>query len=96
MPAHLIAFARSIKDPERYQEYTAQVRSLIAAAGGEPIVGGPVAETLVGSSDASAVAVIRFPDIQALEDWYRSDAYQALVPVRDAAADITLLTLASE
>jgi uncharacterized protein (DUF1330 family) len=95
MPAHLLALAR-IKDPKKYQKYTAQARSLIAAAGGEPIAGGPVAETLVGSSDASAVAVIRFADSQALEDWYRSDAYQALVPLRDAAADVTLLTLASE
>jgi uncharacterized protein (DUF1330 family) len=95
MPAHLIALAR-IKDPEKYQEYTVQARPLVAAAGGEVIAGGPVADKLVGSSDASAVAAIRFPDTQALEDWYRSDAYQALVPVRDAAADMTFLTLASD
>jgi len=95
VPAHLIAIAR-IKDPEKHQEYVTLSGPLIKAAGGELLAAGPVAETLVGTSDASALAAIRFPDAQALQDWYDSDAYQALVPIRDAAAEMTFLTLAGE
>jgi uncharacterized protein (DUF1330 family) len=37
------------------------------------------------------VVVIRFPDAQALDDWYSSDAYQALIPLRTEAADVDLI-----
>jgi uncharacterized protein (DUF1330 family) len=42
------------------------------------------------------VAVIRFPDAKALRDWYSSDAYQALVSIRDAAADVTFLVVTGD
>jgi uncharacterized protein (DUF1330 family) len=35
--------------------------------------------------------VIRFPDAQALDDWYNSEAYQALIPLRTEAADVDLI-----
>lgn len=96
MPAHLIALARNIRDPQKYEEYTTRARALLAAAGAEPVAGGPVSETLAGTIHAAVAAVVRFPDARALEEWYRSDAYQALVPLRDAAADLTLLTIVGE
>jgi uncharacterized protein (DUF1330 family) len=35
--------------------------------------------------------VIRFPNLAALQGWYRSPAYQALIPLREQAADVLLL-----
>jgi uncharacterized protein (DUF1330 family) len=36
--------------------------------------------------------VIRFPDADAVAGWYNSPAYQALVPLRVAAADVDLVS----
>ena len=35
--------------------------------------------------------VIRFPDPASLRGWFESPAYQALIPLREAAADVTLI-----
>jgi len=35
--------------------------------------------------------VIEFPDQQAVAGWHASAAYQALVPLRQQAADVVLL-----
>jgi uncharacterized protein (DUF1330 family) len=36
--------------------------------------------------------VIRFPDLKAVDGWYASAAYQALIPLRQEAADMDLLS----
>jgi uncharacterized protein (DUF1330 family) len=36
--------------------------------------------------------VIRFPDRAAVEGWFASDAYQALIPLRERAADLVLVS----
>ena len=38
--------------------------------------------------------VIRFPSVEAVDAWYQSDAYQALIPLRLAAADVDLISFA--
>jgi uncharacterized protein (DUF1330 family) len=39
--------------------------------------------------------VIRFPNIEALNNWFNSDDYQALIPVREQAANIDLISYQS-
>ncbi|HMN57266.1 MAG TPA: DUF1330 domain-containing protein [Ottowia sp.] len=34
--------------------------------------------------------MIRFADVATAEQWFRSDAYQALLPLRAQAADVVL------
>ncbi|MFZ1607026.1 MAG: DUF1330 domain-containing protein [Rhodoferax sp.] len=41
------------------------------------------------------IVVIRFPTIAAAQGWFSSAAYQALIPVRLQAADVTLLFYAT-
>jgi len=36
--------------------------------------------------------VIRFPSLEEADGWHRSPAYQALVPLRQSAADVVLTT----
>jgi len=36
--------------------------------------------------------VIRFPSPEAVQGWFSSAAYQALIPTRTEAADVTLLS----
>ena len=44
-----------------------------------------------GEADHRAVGIVKFPDKEALAAWYASDAYRALIPLRDEAADMTLV-----
>jgi uncharacterized protein (DUF1330 family) len=54
---------------------------------------GRVLGTLAGSADHHFEAIFRFEDRTALEAWYMSDDYQALIPLRDAGADVTFKVL---
>ncbi len=51
------------------------------ASGGEPS----------GDSPHPDIVVIRFPSAAAAGDWFASPAYQALIPLREQAAEVLLL-----
>ena len=36
------------------------------------------------------IVVIRFPNLVAADGWFKSEAYQALIPLREQAADVML------
>jgi len=91
MTAFFVATSR-IKDAEKFAEYGAGVGPTLAPFGGELVLRGKAVETLAGSSDHHAVGILRFASMDDLVGWYRSDAYQALVALRDAA--VTAATLA--
>lgn len=91
MSAFFVATVR-IKDPVKFQEYAQQAGATFAAHGGELMLRGKADRVLVGDLDHETVGIVRFPDDAALNTWYGSDAYQALIPLRDAAADITIIT----
>ena len=64
---------------------------------GRPICSAPSAApwkapALAGESPHSDIVVIRFPSVAALNDWFSSPAYQALIPLREQAADVLLLS----
>jgi uncharacterized protein (DUF1330 family) len=40
-------------------------------------------------------AMFEFPSAHAIDAWYASDAYQALIPNRDEAATVTIVVLDS-
>jgi uncharacterized protein (DUF1330 family) len=39
--------------------------------------------------------VIRFPDADAVNGWFNSPAYQALIPLREQAAEMVLVSYAA-
>ena len=80
----------NVKNPEKFAEYGQKAAETFGPYGGEVIVRGKYVSTLVGSEPHSAGAVIRFPNKSSVDEWYASDAYQAIIPLRDAAADMTL------
>jgi len=36
--------------------------------------------------------VIKFPDQPTLQNWYNSESYQQLIPTRDRAADVVIIS----
>jgi len=82
----------SVKDEEKWAQYRAQVPATLAPWGAELLFRGQLAGVLAGQHRHTDAVVIRFPDRAAVDGWYQSAAYQALIPLRQQAADLDLLT----
>ncbi|HEX4858391.1 MAG TPA: DUF1330 domain-containing protein [Usitatibacteraceae bacterium] len=80
-----------VRDAARWQEYVSQVGATIAAAGGEVLFRGERQAVFSGPPTPSRVVAIRFESVKAAEDWHNSPQYQRLIPLRDAAASVTLV-----
>jgi uncharacterized protein (DUF1330 family) len=91
MNAYIIVGFNPI-NTDRLQEYAAQVPTTLAPFEGEVIAKGP-AEVLHGDSDYQVQVLLNFPSKQQAQDWYHSDAYQALIPVRNVAMDASFKLL---
>ncbi len=89
MPAFFIAQV-TVSDPEKFRIYAGEIGATMEPHGGEQVLRGQKATDLTGESDHQMAAVFRFPDLASIRAWYGSDAYQALIPVREAAAEMTI------
>ncbi|RJF97533.1 DUF1330 domain-containing protein [Noviherbaspirillum saxi] len=92
MPAYIIGHI-SIKNPEKWNAYRSQVGATFAAWGGELVFRGNTVEVLNGVHPQTDTVVARFPDKEAIHAWHQSAQYQALIPLRDAGADVVLISL---
>lgn len=92
MPAYILVSFTPI-DSDKLQHYAAAVPATLLPYGGEMLAKGR-AETLHGTATFAMQALIAFPDNGQAEAWYRSEAYQALIPLRDAGMDSQFTLLA--
>lgn len=90
MPAYIIGHI-TIKDPAKWAEYCSKVPATFSARGGELVFRGKKNAVLNGTHGHNDTVVARFPDRTALDGWHNSPEYQALIPLRDAGADVTLI-----
>jgi uncharacterized protein (DUF1330 family) len=56
------------------------------------ILRGKLCSVLSGNHMHLDTVVIRFPDLEALNNWHSSPEYQSLIPLRQEAADMELLS----
>jgi uncharacterized protein (DUF1330 family) len=82
----------TVKDDEKWAEYRRQVPATLEPWGAQLVFRGRLAAVLAGDHDYTDTVVIQFPDQDALQGWYRSPAYQALIPLRTEAAEIVLVS----
>lgn len=80
----------SVKDERKWEAYRAQVPATIDAFGGVIVFRGQKVRDLAGGCSEEGVVVIKFPDIEALNNWNASAMYQALIPLRQEASVMTL------
>lgn len=81
----------TVKDPGRWAEYRSKVPTTLTPWGAELVFRGTQAAALAGVNPHPDIVVIRFPDLASVNGWFASAAYQALIPVREQAADMVLL-----
>ncbi len=82
----------TVKDPGKWAEYRSKVSATLAAVGGEVVLRGRTVNVLSGEHSHADAVVLRFPDVGTVESWYNSVAYQALIPLREQAAEMVLIT----
>lgn len=85
-----VVFTADILDGEKWKEYGPKGIATLADFEGEIVAIGAFEEAIVGNAKHSSAGVIRFPDIDAVNNWYVSDAYSALRELRDKAAKVTV------
>ena len=90
MPAYVIGDI-TVTDPDRYRDYAAHTLETIEPHGGRFIVRGGAHESLEGDWNPGRLVVIEFPDAQAARDWFASDAYRAIMPIRQEASTGSLV-----
>lgn len=89
MSAYVVGQIQII-DPLKWQQYRDQVPGTLVSWNAELVFRGVKALNLALQNSYTDIVVIRFPTIEAAHGWFQSDAYQALIPLRDAAAQVLL------
>lgn len=90
MAAYLIGHI-AIKDPLKWEAYRSQVPATLAPWNAELVFRGRQFAVFSGTHPHTDTVVIRFPDPAAVRRWFESPAYQALIPLREEAADVVLV-----
>jgi len=81
----------TVTDAEKWAEYRNLVPATLEPWGAELVLRGKRVAMLAGEHPHSDIVVIRFPDKEAVNGWYSSPAYQAIIPLRQQAAEMVLI-----
>lgn len=90
MPAYCVGQIR-VKHVEAWDDYRSRVGDTIKKYGGKLLFRGQQAHVFSGEMLQDNVVVLQFEDIDSAKRWHDSAEYQALVPIRDKGADVTLV-----
>lgn len=85
MKALCIVF-ENIDDQDGFDRYRTEVMATLEPFGARFLVRGGAFTVLEGELPFERIVVLEFPSRDAAEAWYRSEAYQAVLPIRLAAA----------
>lgn len=75
-----------VDDAEAFADYARQSPAALEPFGGRFIVRGGNGAPLIGDAPSSRIVVIEFPSREIAESWFASDAYQAILKIRNAAS----------
>jgi uncharacterized protein (DUF1330 family) len=81
-----------VKNEDSWAEYCRKVPATVAPWGASLVFRGAGAKVLDGEHHYTDTVVIRFPDRTAIDAWHESAAYQAIVPIRQRAADVVIIS----
>ena len=86
----------TVVDQDKWSEYRSKVPATLTPWEGELVLRGKQLQVLGGNYQHTDSVVIRFPNMDALNNWFHSDAYQALIPLREQGANMDLISYQSE
>ena len=86
----LLSVTIQVKDQEKLKSYISQVPPTMAPHGAKMIARGKVGKVLNGEFSHQMEAVFEFPSEEAIDTWFNSAEYQALVSIREEAAHMNI------
>ena len=89
----LLSVTIQVKDPAKLKEYISQVPATMAPYGSKMVGRGKVSKILNGEISHQMEALFEFPSAEAVDNWFNSDAYQALIGMREEAAHMNISVL---
>ena len=90
MPAICVGHIR-VKDADAWEQYQSRVGATVALHGGKLLFRGQQERLFSGEMSHEKVVALQFENLDAANRWHDSPEYQALIPIRQRAADITLV-----
>lgn len=90
MKAYVVV-QETINDQALFDTYRKDVPATIEAFGGKFIVRGGALSVVEGTWPHPRLVIIEFPSRAAAEGWYRSPAYQKILPLRLKSATGALI-----
>jgi uncharacterized protein (DUF1330 family) len=91
MSAYLIGHI-TVKNTDKWKIYVEGVQKSLIPFESELVFRGKLATVLAGEHSPENTVVIKFRDQPTLQQWYHSKEYQGLIPIRDEAADVVILS----
>ena len=82
----------TVKDDKIWQEYVSGIGESLAPFDCRIVFRGQLVEILAGQHGHDLVVVLEFHDQSTLDNWYGSEKYQSLIPLREKAADVVITT----
>jgi uncharacterized protein (DUF1330 family) len=83
----------TVKDTAKFQEYLGKTQTVAAPYGAELLYRGKTGKALTGgAADHGLTVIVKFPSAAKIEAWYGSPEYQALVGLREAGADMRMVS----
>jgi uncharacterized protein (DUF1330 family) len=89
--AYYVILDVTIHDLPRYQEYMAQVKPMIEAAGGRYLVRGGAHTVIEGDWTPTRLVVFEFPSRESAQSFFQSPLYQPLKAMRQAASHASIV-----
>jgi uncharacterized protein (DUF1330 family) len=90
MPAICVGHIH-VKNAAAWEVYRSQVGATIAQYGGQLLFRGQQQRVFSGKMPHENVVALQFESLEAANRWHESPEYQALLPIREKAADVTLV-----
>lgn len=79
-----------VKAPDLLKAYVAGVRESLKPFSADTVFRGQKTDELSGQETYSTLVLIEFSNREMALEWFKSPAYQALIPLRDSAADVQI------
>jgi uncharacterized protein (DUF1330 family) len=92
MPVYAVAQGR-IENRKMLNEYVSKVIASIESGGGRILGFDESPEVVEGEVDYPRTVIVEFPSRDAFRDWYDSDGYQAILPLRLESTPGTLIVV---
>jgi uncharacterized protein (DUF1330 family) len=90
--AYIIALI-DVTNPEGYEDYKSLAAASVERYGGRYIARGGRREVLEGEVDSERIALLEFPDMDAVRRWYNSDDYKHAAAIRQANSESHLIAV---